>query len=225
VTTSEPDSNDPGATGSDSGLSDIERFSELLHSQDIKNSLTKHRRTGEFKIDGLTIGAWLDLLRAEGKLPASPDDEVAALLQGALEATHEEVSECARDEQAMMSGCMLVLNTNFWMRLSEIQRVRLTITAGLLADLITTSPVTGVATSLALAVWTSVRYLSDEQVEILKALQRLCGGRFYSEWTDVEDLLAVLPRDQDRKHYMSLLATLKNKGILEEGAGMWRAVR
>ena len=69
------------------------------------------------------------------------------------------------------------------------------------------------------------KHLSDREVAIFDQLGRLAqGGSIYKVWIAEDDLLAAMDSELDIDDRSRLLANMKSRGILEEGAGKWRAV-
>jgi hypothetical protein len=50
------------------------------------------------------------------------------------------------------------------------------------------------------------------------------GGSIYKVWIAEDDLLKTMDPELDKDSRRRLLANMKSRGILEEGAGKWRAV-
>jgi hypothetical protein len=106
--------------------------------------------------------------------------------------------------------------TCIYLRLRGITKLRVAVIAALVADLITSiHPLPSGA---------SCR-LTDDEIEIFRWLQDSSNGSVYTEWVPEETLLNSLPADDSEDHYRALLASMKSRGILEEGSGMWRVVR
>jgi hypothetical protein len=63
---------------------------------------------------------------------------------------------------------------------------------------------------------------------VLDVLRRLTqGGSIYKVWIAEDDLLQAIATefpDLSKDDHKRLVANMKSRGILEEGAGKWRAV-
>jgi hypothetical protein len=68
------------------------------------------------------------------------------------------------------------------------------------------------------------RRLSGREREALATIRQLAAGRPYTVWIDVEELLQAMRPDMSRDERCRQLASMKSRGIPEEGAGKWRAV-
>ncbi len=75
-----------------------------------------------------------------------------------------------------------------------------------------------------------VRRLLPDEVVALSVLERLAnGGSMYKIWIAQEDLITALEAEEvdvqlSEDAARRLLASMKSRGILEEGANQWRAV-
>jgi hypothetical protein len=60
---------------------------------------------------------------------------------------------------------------------------------------------------------------------VFDVLRRLAqGGSIYKVWIAEDDLLDAMDPEVDLDARRRLLAKMKSRGLLEEGAGKWRAV-
>jgi hypothetical protein len=93
--------------------------------------------------------------------------------------------------------------------------------ADLYADNIPAAAAAGAAAELA----QRYKHLSDREVALFDLLGRLAqGGSIYKVWIAEDDLWAAMDSELDIEDRRRLLANMKSRGILEEGAGKWRAV-
>jgi hypothetical protein len=76
-----------------------------------------------------------------------------------------------------------------------------------------------------LTLWDSVRRLSQDELDVIHAMQRLTENKIYTKWLELDVILDALPDDHSRSHYQETIAKLKTQEILEEAAGLWRGVR
>jgi hypothetical protein len=98
------------------------------------------------------------------------------------------------------------------------------VTAGLMVDLLTRRPPLAVGVSVATAVWDNVRRLTDE-LEVVHVMQTLSGDRAYANWLPLNDIVAAMPAERRRDEAPELDAGMQSRGLLEQAAGMYRAVR
>lgn len=69
------------------------------------------------------------------------------------------------------------------------------------------------------------RRLSEAEKTVLDVLRKLAqGGSIYKIWITEDDLLTAMDPELDFDGRKRLLANMKSRGLLEEGAGKWRAV-
>jgi hypothetical protein len=161
--------------------------------------------------DPYTLEGVLRLLRPAIRL-SDPDDEQEKALRAAIE------SYISPDEfRAIVPG------TSLSVKLREIRGLSLTIAAALLTDIATHDPSMGAAVGLVAAALDRVRILTDDELEVLDVLRRLSFGKIYWVWVDEDELIESLAGD-DPEEAKRTLAQMKGRGILEEGAGKWRAV-
>jgi hypothetical protein len=81
----------------------------------------------------------------------------------------------------------------------------------------------GAAVGLVSAALDRVRILKEDELEVLDVVRRLSFGKIYWVWVNEDQLIEALPGDDTEAHKRTL-ASMKSRGILEEGAGKWRAV-
>jgi hypothetical protein len=96
-----------------------------------------------------------------------------------------------------------------------------TVLADSYADNIPAAAAAGAAAELA----QRYKHLSESEVAVFDLFGRLAqGGSIYTVWIAEDELLEAMDPDLDIDDRRRLLANMKSKGILEEGAGKWRAV-
>jgi hypothetical protein len=82
-----------------------------------------------------------------------------------------------------------------------------------------------VAAGVAAEVAQRYRHLTSDEIAVLDLLSRLAqGGSIYRVWIDEDRLLDGMHL-LDRESAKRLLANMKSRELLEEGAGKWRAIR
>jgi hypothetical protein len=139
---------------------------------------------------------WRELMR---RLKASPDKRLTLNLQ--------------------------IPNTAHFLRARDSRNLMTTTAVAALTDLCSHNvPLTVAAVGL----WELAhRYerLTEEEMAVFDVLRALAqGGSIYKVWIAEDDLLAAIDPEMDRDDRRRLLANMKSRGILEEGAGKWRAV-
>jgi hypothetical protein len=69
------------------------------------------------------------------------------------------------------------------------------------------------------------RHLKTDEMAVLDVLTRLAqGGSVYKVWIAEDELLATMDHEMEDDARKRLLANMVSRGILEEGAGKWRAI-
>ena len=68
-----------------------------------------------------------------------------------------------------------------------------------------------------------VRILKDDELEVFDVIRKLSFGKVYRVWVNEDRLIELLAGD-DPEGARRTLARMKSRGILEEGAGIWRAI-
>jgi hypothetical protein len=152
---------------------------------------------------------------------AREDEEQAQVLSAAL---GEDEREAAKDQVTKLLQEHRIgsrLNVKF----SDARGLQLTIAAALLSDLAAqdvrfTAAISGLAAALE-----RVRILKDDELEIFDVMLNLSFGSIYRLWVDEAEIIEALPADRDADAHRRTLANMKARGILEEGAGKWRALR
>jgi hypothetical protein len=161
--------------------------------------------------DPYTLEGVLRMLRPAIRL-SDPDDEQEKALRGAIE------TYISPDEfRAIVPG------TSLSVKLGEIRGLSLTIAAALLADIAAKDVSMAAAVGLVAAALDRVRILKDDELEVLDVLRKLSFGKIYWVWVNEDRLIESVAGD-DPEEARRTLARMKSKGILEEGAGKWRAV-
>jgi hypothetical protein len=182
------------------------------------------RQGDGFFLDGVAAERWFASLDIPDDYPPELQVHVAKLVTRAIRPDAEESRVLMAQESVPPHNAMLIMRTNVYIRLTEIKRLKVSLVAGLLTALQTGNPPLAVGVTLALTLWDNVKRLDDAQVELLHTMLRLTNGQVYSKWLSTESILAALPADEEPQLRI-LLADLKSRGILQEGAGLWCAVR
>jgi hypothetical protein len=116
------------------------------------------------------------------------------------------------------AGCLNI-------KLSDTRGLKLTIAAAIGAELIARDAAMDTAVLVLAAAADRVHILKDDELQVLGVMFNLSYGRIYKVSVDEDELIKALRDSGDTADRRRLLARMKSKGILEEGAGRWRAVR
>jgi hypothetical protein len=65
--------------------------------------------------------------------------------------------------------------------------------------------------------------LKVEDLQVFDVIRKLSFGKVYRVWVNEEELIASIPSNDPEKAKRTL-ASMKSRGILEEGPGIWRAI-
>jgi hypothetical protein len=109
-------------------------------------------------------------------------------------------------------------------KLSDTRGLKLTIAAAIAANLMAHDATMETAAIVLAAAADRVRILKDDELEVFDVMLDLSYGRIYKVWVGEAKLIQALSSNGDTDDRRRLLARMKSKGILEEGAGRWRAV-
>ena len=82
----------------------------------------------------------------------------------------------------------------------------------------------GAGTALLAAGLDRVRVLKQEEQDVFDVMETLSFREVYRVWVKEQELFEALPGALGTDAHHRTLACMKAKGILEEGAGLWRAV-
>jgi hypothetical protein len=115
-------------------------------------------------------------------------------------------------------------HTSISVILSESRGLNFTILTALLADVAAKDTAMGALAVLAAAGLDRVRTLNDDELEVFRVMRELSFGKVYRVWVEEDELLAAMDPELDIEARKRLLASMQSRGILEEGAGKWRAV-
>ena len=110
-------------------------------------------------------------------------------------------------------------------KLSDSRGLKLTIAAAIAAELIAHDMAMDTAVLVLAAAADRVHILKDDELQVLGVMLVLSYGRIYKVSVDEDELIKALRDSGDIDDRRRLLARMKSRGILEEGAGRWRAVR
>jgi len=124
------------------------------------------------------------------------------------------------------SGDIHVPHTNRFVRLEGWRNAAITAGAAAVPDLIGQNPPIAAAAVVAAELAQRYEHLSDDETAVFDLLRRLAqGGSIYKVWIDQDELLAAMDPELDIEDRRRLLANMESRGLLEEGASKWRAVR
>ena len=179
----------------------------------------------ELVLNGVDAGQWFIQVGAVSNPSTTIQGAVARLLVEILEPSAE-VANLVSEMPNLSAGHtgLIFPRTKIYIRVRNISNLQVAVFAALLADVITHSSPVAISASVAATIWASVGRLSDEELELFKAFQRLAGVEsVYAKWLDQTNILAMYPASE-RQRAREALAALKAHGVAEDAAGMWRCV-
>ena len=112
---------------------------------------------------------------------------------------------------------------NLNVKLSDTRGLLLVIATAFAADLVAHDTTMTTAAGVVAAALDRVRILKDDELQVFDVIRKLSFGKVYRVWVNEDRLIELLPGD-DPERARSTLASMKSRGILEEGAGKWRAI-
>jgi hypothetical protein len=116
-------------------------------------------------------------------------------------------------------------HTNHYMRLSGWRNSIATASVTAVAEAATNNHPLPVVLGASLEFAQRYRHLNDNETAVFDVLRGLTqGGSIYRLWIAEDDLLDAMDSEMERDDRKRLLAKMKTRGLLEEGAGQWRAV-
>jgi hypothetical protein len=127
--------------------------------------------------------------------------------------------------QSAIDQSLQLAHSSAFIRVGDWGNPALTAAAAALSDLvghdIQSAVIAGVLAELA----QRYEHLDEDEMAVFDLLRRLAqGGSIYKVWIDENDLLEAMDSELDLEARRRLLANMKSRELLEEGAGKWRAV-
>jgi hypothetical protein len=157
----------------------------------------------------------------------APSDEIDQHL-AQIEALLERLGHLL--EQALMAtrdvvSAARVTDTHHFVRLGDWGNPTLAAAAAAFFDLVSHNAPAAVAVGITSELAQRYRHLTEDEWNVFSLLYGLAqNGSIYKVWIDQDRLLAAMDPELDLESRKRLLASMKSRGILEEGAGKWRAV-
>lgn len=111
-----------------------------------------------------------------------------------------------------------------WVKLGDARGLVFTIGAGIATGVGFDDKWVGAGTALLAAGLDRVRVLTQEEQDVFDAIDTLAFRKVCRVWVKEKEIFDALPAALDTDAHRRTLACMKTKGILEEGAGLWRAV-
>ena len=118
----------------------------------------------------------------------------------------------------------LFKHAGFSIKLGGTRGLQFAALSGLVWALQTHSPVFSTAAACFAAALDRVRRVKSEELHTFEVMRRLSFGHVYKIWVSEDELLAAMNPALDNDARKRLLANTRSRGLLEEGAGKWRAV-
>jgi hypothetical protein len=109
------------------------------------------------------------------------------------------------------------------MKLTDARGLLLTIAAAWVADVMAHDSTMSTAVVILAAAADRVHILKVEDLQVFDVIRKLSFGKVYRVWVNEEELIASIPGNDPEKAKRTL-ASMKSRGILEEGPGIWRAI-
>lgn len=114
---------------------------------------------------------------------------------------------------------------NVFIPFSRLKDLKYSVLAGVVADALTSNLPASVGAAVIAQVASVVRKLSRDELEVLWVINKCSYGHPYTVWVELDDIVEeAISEDIDRDKLLRTLANMKSRGILEDGAGKWRAV-
>ena len=115
--------------------------------------------------------------------------------------------------------------SDHYARLGDWGNPTVTAAAAVVSELASDSVPVMVGVGVAAEVAQRYKHLTRHERAVFDLLRRLAqGGSIYKVWIDEEELLDAMNPEFSIDARRRLLATMTTRGLLEEGAGQWRAV-
>jgi hypothetical protein len=153
-------------------------------------------------------------------MPSDPGNlrqRLRSLLGAVWRHTKEELKNF--DPSAVAVG-----NTSTFIKLGNLRSLKTSIVVGLLVNLASHSLPASLASSISAALVERTKRLTESEKEVFRTMRKLAAGSPYSVWLSQDVIVSALDPDKTRDDHLRLLANMKSRGLLEEGAGKWRAV-
>jgi hypothetical protein len=121
-----------------------------------------------------------------------------------------------------------LLTTGYFINVGEAKKVRAAVMLGAAAALAFQSSTIGAFTTAAAAIWNNIKRMTDEELEVIRIMQRLTEGKIYTTWLPTQLLVHAIPAenpDIDVIYTGHILENMVKRGILREVNGKWQVVR
>lgn len=122
---------------------------------------------------------------------------------------------------------MMFMRTRMYIHVDGIRDGLVPVVVGFLVDLLSAGTTGGLGTVAGggLALWKRFGLLDDDQLEVVRALQRCCDYTdLYTTWVPEEALLARFPADE-AEAVRGRLRALRDRGVVDDASRAWRLVR
>jgi hypothetical protein len=182
-----------------------------------------------FELDGVLTDKWfnsLGLAPVDGELQEICADALIRAVINAGPLADGEVARLYRPPLIDVRGsAWQVARTAIFLRVKDLTKIRASVFAGLLVDLLTHNSLAGLGASVLATLWTSVLKLSDRDLEVLLTMRDLSDGKPYTNWIEQERLVDALPAaPSGEADQLQVLADMEDRGILQAGGTLWRVV-
>jgi hypothetical protein len=130
-----------------------------------------------------------------------------------------------RTEQGPTESRGQIGHSDHYLRLGDLGNPALTTAVGAVAELASHNVPVAVGVGAAVEFAHRYKHLTEDEKTVFDLLRRLAAGEIYTVWVDEDHLLAAMDFGMDPSDCKRLLASMKSRGILEDGPAGWRAVK
>jgi hypothetical protein len=116
-------------------------------------------------------------------------------------------------------------HSDHYLRFGDLGNPALTTAVGVVAELASHNVPVAVGVGAAVEFAQRYRHLSEDEKTVFDLLRQLAAGEIYTVWIDEDRLLVAMDFVMDLGGRTRLLASMKSRGILEDGPAGWRAVK
>lgn len=178
-------------------------------------------------IEGVDTRSWFSSLGLAPETPAEIQHVVAVLFRSAVASTahRAEIVKVVSPQKLPPGMFGLVLErSKLFIQVKGISTTRAAVYAFLATTIASQSIEIGAAVGLGSQLLEKVMRLSESELELVRKFQRLCApSSIYKTGLRLGQILESYPPSEQEAARV-LLASMKAKGVVEEGADLWRVV-
>lgn len=181
-------------------------------------------REGRLELDGVSADSWFEGLGIDG-VPSDIQKSVAELFCTAIESEGGTATIRSGRYSVPPHTMMVLWRTVIFIRVKAVTQLRTAVFAALVANQLMHNPQVAVGASIVAALWDNIRRLSERELEVIRTMTHLAGGRPYKHWIEQEHLERAMPPAVDGEvDKLDTLISMESRGLLEESAGRWRLI-